>query len=152
MAQTLNIFLQTEHLGRRMSWTRPANRVSLRFGVIYITGFGMRAWVFICAGLALAFAGAVSTPAQMVTSMSRVPKSPASSTSPGGQDICKRRLTDRFLGQKYNSAVRSQLSRAVMHDRIRLVRAGEAVTPDYRPDRLNLIVDRQETIMAIRCG
>jgi len=39
-----------------------------------------------------------------------------------------------------------------MHDRIRLVYAGVAVTSDYRPDRLNLIVDRQQTIMAIRCG
>ena len=112
----------------------------------------MRTRVIICAGAMLTIAGAVSALAQSTVAMSRAPKSPASSGSPGGQDDCKRRLTDRFVGQRFSPAVRSQLTRTVMHDRIRLVYAGVAVTSDYRPDRLNLIVDRQQTIMAIRCG
>ena len=112
----------------------------------------MRTRVIICAGAMLAVAGAVCAQAQSIVAMSRAPKTPATSASPGGQDNCKRRLTDRFLGQRYGPAVRSQLTRAVIHDRIRLVHAGVPVTPDYRPDRLNLIIDRQQTIMAIRCG
>lgn len=112
----------------------------------------MRTRVIICAGAMLAIAGTVSAHAQISAAMSRAPRTPASTNSPGGHDDCKKRLTDRFLGQKYDPALRSQLSRAVMHDHIRLIMAGVAVTPDYRADRLNLIVDRQQTIVAIRCG
>ena len=112
----------------------------------------MRTWMVISAGAVLAIAGTASAHAQITPAMSRAPQTPASTDSPGRHDDCKKRLTDRFLGRKYDPALRSQLSRAVMHDRIRLIVAGVAVTPDYRPDRLNLIVDRQQTIMAIRCG
>ncbi|WP_225207203.1 I78 family peptidase inhibitor [Novosphingobium huizhouense] len=35
---------------------------------------------------------------------------------------------------------------------VRWVRPGAAVTPDYRAERLNLILDEDERIAALRCG
>lgn len=57
-----------------------------------------------------------------------------------------------FIGKPESEQVRSAVLDAVGHRLVRWVHPGQAVTMDYQPGRLNVIVDDHGMIAATRCG
>lgn len=58
----------------------------------------------------------------------------------------------RYVGAVSATSIRASVGTAVGHDRIRWIKPGTAVTQDYRPDRLNIILDDAGRVMTMRCG
>ncbi|HQS95313.1 I78 family peptidase inhibitor [Novosphingobium sp. 17-62-19] len=85
--------------------------------------------------------------------LAQPPASPtATSSAASAPDTCNMRQAKRFTGIVYKRQVHEDLARAILHNRIRLIRPGSVITQDMRPDRINLILDDAGKIMTIRCG
>jgi len=56
------------------------------------------------------------------------------------------------IGEPFNEANVSQLQSDSGAHRVRVLRPGEMATMDHRPDRLNIHLDDQDDIQALRCG
>jgi Peptidase inhibitor I78 family len=56
-----------------------------------------------------------------------------------------------LVGQKDSPALRQDVARRTGHDRIRWIGAGEAVTDDLRPDRLNIEFDTARRVAVTDC-
>ncbi|WP_409233823.1 I78 family peptidase inhibitor [Novosphingobium sp. MMS21-SN21R] len=65
---------------------------------------------------------------------------------------CGASAVSRFIGASAASGVRAAIASSVGHDRIRWIKPGVAVTQDYRPDRLNVIVGSSGRVVTMRCG
>jgi|GEM_PF-530921 hypothetical protein len=57
-----------------------------------------------------------------------------------------------FMNQAESNETRAAVAAAVGHRPIRWIHPGDAVTMDYQPGRLNIIVDEQGHIASTRCG
>jgi hypothetical protein len=57
-----------------------------------------------------------------------------------------------YVNQLPSSEAMSRIRAAVGHDRIRTIRPGDAVTMDFRPDRLNIEIGEDGRIKLFRCG
>lgn len=57
-----------------------------------------------------------------------------------------------FVGQPYSETLQSEARAATKSDAVRVIRPGQAVTMDYRIDRLNIELDADDKVAAIRCG
>lgn len=65
---------------------------------------------------------------------------------PSGElGVCPAPAFQDFVGQKYAHT-------AFDWRMLRIIRPGDAVTKDYRPDRLNVDLDENEVITRIWCG
>lgn len=67
------------------------------------------------------------------------------------EDACGASKLGRFLGAEANRVTR-EIASIVGERNIRVIRPGDAVTMDYRPDRLNVELSEQGTITRLRCG
>lgn len=67
-------------------------------------------------------------------------------------DTCGLRMAARYSGTSATPKVREALVASVAHNRVRWIRPGTAITQDYRPDRLNIILDEDGRVMTMRCG
>lgn len=99
----------------------------------------------------------IGMPVQGLSAMSGadLARPPASTATPNpapARDTCNLRQARRFTGVAYKQQVHEDLARAILHNRIRLIRPGAVITQDMRPDRINLILDDAGKIMTIRCG
>ena len=63
------------------------------------------------------------------------------------EDTCGGAELQGLVGQPVTA-----LERVLILREIRLIRPGDAVTMDFRPDRLNVYIDESERIGEIRCG
>lgn len=68
------------------------------------------------------------------------------------QDACNAGRAAPFFGKHETAKLHEELQSVVGHDRIRWIHPGQVVTQDYRPDRLNIIVDEDRLIDSARCG
>ncbi|TFH85847.1 hypothetical protein EQG41_15595 [Billgrantia azerbaijanica] len=69
-----------------------------------------------------------------------------------GDDPCGAgRVQDR-VGRAYSEALGEALRRESGAGALRVMRPGEAHTLEYRAERLNVHLDEDEVITAIRCG
>ncbi|MBA4354930.1 MAG: hypothetical protein C0409_09575 [Novosphingobium sp.] len=84
--------------------------------------------------------------------MSRRPSAPKPAAPVKDADLCGMQNVSRYVGVNAAAPVRSAVATAVGHDRIRWIKPGSAVTQDYRPDRLNVILDDAGRVMTMRCG
>lgn len=67
--------------------------------------------------------------------------------------VCNPDAAMQFVGQQANAAnVEAARAAAVPTGTVRVIAPGQAVTMDYRPDRLNIEVDDQRVILKLRCG
>lgn len=67
-------------------------------------------------------------------------------------DACgAERVQDR-IGRAYDAALGEAIRAESGAASMRVVRPGEAVTLDYRPDRLNVRLDEDDVIAEIACG
>ena len=58
----------------------------------------------------------------------------------------------RFAGVRFHDVRREAIERATNSRLSRVLRPGDAATMDFRPDRLNIMVDDDGQITGLRCG
>lgn len=66
---------------------------------------------------------------------------------PPEQDQCAAGQYAELVGQDATA-----LERVLILGQVRVIRHGTAVTMDYRPERINFVIDPANTIESIRCG
>ena len=72
----------------------------------------------------------------------------ADSSSDCGADKAK-----AFIGRQDRPTTRADLAKLIGHDRIRWLGPDDAMTMDFSPERLNVMLDAQKrTITGVRCG
>ena len=87
----------------------------------------------------------VATPASAPSSSE---SAMADSSSECGADRAK-----SFIGRQDRPTTRADLAKLVGHDRIRWLGPDDAMTMDFSPERLNVMLDAQKrTITGVRCG
>ncbi|MEL7181635.1 MAG: I78 family peptidase inhibitor [Pseudomonadota bacterium] len=63
------------------------------------------------------------------------------------EDTCGARQFADLIGQDATS-----LERVLLLGPVRVIRPGDAVTRDFRVERINFMIDENETIRSIDCG
>lgn len=71
----------------------------------------------------------------------------ADSPPPLPMDACGAAALQRLVGQDARV-----LQTMRFGQQVRILRPGDPATKDYRPDRLNILIDAQERISRIDCG
>ena len=66
---------------------------------------------------------------------------------PTAQDTCNAAQYADLIGQRATA-----LERVLLLGKVRVIRPGDAVTKDYRIDRINFQIGPDERIQAITCG
>lgn len=74
---------------------------------------------------------------------------PAGTGSPGE---CRAEPAQQYVGRKADTQVVEAAKAASTARQVRVIGPDDAVTLDYRPDRLNIRVDADRTIVSIACG
>jgi hypothetical protein len=73
--------------------------------------------------------------------------------SPSGEVAeCSALPAQDLVGRQHSDALGKQALKRTGTAVIRLIRPGQAVTMDYRTDRLNIEIDEREKIIRITCG
>ena len=102
-----------------------------------------------------------SAPATMATTNAKVepvpgnPARPAPSPAgqPAGSGSCGADKAAAFIGRQDRPTTRADLVKAVGHDRIRWLGPDDAMTMDFSPERLNVLLDAQKRLITgVRCG
>lgn len=75
---------------------------------------------------------------------------PATSEPPA--DDCGADKIKTYLRQLPTTEVIDRIRAAIGHERIRTIKPGDAVTMDFRPDRLNIEIGEDGRIKLLRCG
>ncbi|OZI23903.1 hypothetical protein CAL26_10855 [Bordetella genomosp. 9] len=68
-----------------------------------------------------------------------------------GQD-CDAQPVQNLIGTKLTSSVEAQIRQASKAGKTRVLKPGEVMTMEYDPKRINLILDQQGALTALRCG
>lgn len=96
------------------------------------------------------------TPAPAVTpvpSPTTQPAPPSESAKPEpAADECGASKLGSYLGPAAAADTMAKIRQTIGHDRIRTINPGDAVTMDFRPDRLNVEVGDDDRIKRLRCG
>jgi len=104
-------------------------------------------------GAAISCAALLSlAPAKAASDMAQRPTAPKPASPGKSGDSCGAQMNTQHLRATATPAVRAAIVSAIGHDRIRWIKPGAALTSDYRPDRLNIILDEAGTILTMRCG
>ena len=74
------------------------------------------------------------------------------SHGPGETGTCNANWAQPLVGRSASTEVGVEAVRLSGARGIRWIRPGDAVTMDYRPDRLNIELDANNRVAAIRCG
>lgn len=75
------------------------------------------------------------------------PEAPANPDAP----TCSADKLGEFVGQSPSDAVMSRIKAIIGDKTIRTIRPGQAVTMDFRPDRLNIEIGEDGLIKSLRC-
>lgn len=78
--------------------------------------------------------------------------SPAFSPPPPADDQCGAAPLARYAGAVATDGVRATIAAAAGERRVRYIAPGDAVTHDYRIDRLNVELGEDGRIVRLRCG
>lgn len=87
------------------------------------------------------------------TDSSQTPSSgaPGPATMPGGPD-CNAQPVQNLVGQKYSDSVGNDALRRSNSGSMRLLKPGQVMTMEYNARRLNIILEADGSISALRCG
>ena len=72
--------------------------------------------------------------------------------SPGESGACSAESLDNLVGREASSALGADALRRSGARQLRWIRPGDAVTMDYRPDRLNVRLDANGRVESFNCG
>lgn len=103
------------------------------------------AWIALAAGLALTACSAIGN--GMPDSGNALDTPRFDDARPVGDDSCGAEARSYLIGQPVSEVDLDTLARTV-----RVIRPGDAVTMDHRPDRLNLDLDDNGVILRPWCG
>lgn len=82
-------------------------------------------------------------------------QSTAETGQQGGSDAlqrCDATPVQRWVGREMTATAEAEILKASRAEVARLVRPGEAVTMDYRADRINLELDQSGSLVRAYCG
>ncbi|ANY16433.1 I78 family peptidase inhibitor [Bordetella pseudohinzii] len=88
---------------------------------------------------------------QRAASSSSAPASPSGSMLPSGKS-CDAQPAQNLVGQAFSESVGADVRGRTGSDSVRVLKPGQVMTLEYNPARVNVIVDGQGKISAIRCG
>ncbi len=71
---------------------------------------------------------------------------------PRGPCVVDETVRMRFAGMKFRERMRPEIERATNSATSRVLRSDDAATMDFRPDRLNILLDDGRQIDGLRCG
>ena len=79
---------------------------------------------------------------------------PLPAPAPGGGlvEACDGSSSQSLIGQVGNASVAEEARRRSGATVVRFLRPGQIVTMEYRADRLNIVLDQNGRVEAIRCG
>jgi len=101
----------------------------------------------------LLFASACTMPASEPPAPAAKPASaPAPQTAEAPAGRCDAAAAERFVGQPYTDALGEDARQASGANTLRRIEPGQAVTLDFREDRLNIELDANSTVTRVRCG
>jgi hypothetical protein len=69
-----------------------------------------------------------------------------------GSRGCDAQPVQKMIGTRLTSSVENQIKQESSSTRIRVLKPGEVMTMEYDPQRINLILDQQGALTALRCG
>ncbi|MDA9207746.1 I78 family peptidase inhibitor [Octadecabacter sp.] len=75
------------------------------------------------------------------------PPPPANPIPPAGQDTCNAVQYADLVGQDATA-----LERILIMGQVRVIRPGQPVTLDFRPNRINFNINAKNEVASIRCG
>lgn len=104
--------------------------------------------VLLVAGLtACASSGTQNTSSDTVTSS-------GSGTPPSSTNFtdCDAQSVQNMVGRQYSESLDSQLKSGANASQLRVLKPGQVMTMEYNPSRLNVIVEGDGSISALRCG
>jgi hypothetical protein len=77
----------------------------------------------------------------------------AQPSNQGGLDApCRVAAAHYILGETYSDTLARRARRRARAREVRKIEPGGVYTMDFRPDRLNIEVDRNDRVRAVRCG
>ncbi|AKQ55401.1 I78 family peptidase inhibitor [Bordetella hinzii] len=100
------------------------------------------------AGLAGCAANKSAAPSASAPS---APASASGSMLPGGKS-CDAQPAQNLVGQAFSDSVGADVRSRSGSDSVRVLKPGQVMTLEYNPARVNIIIDGQGRISAIRCG
>jgi hypothetical protein len=65
---------------------------------------------------------------------------------------CDAQPVQKMIGTKLTGSVEDQIKQASSSSKTRVLKPGEVMTMEYDPHRINLILDGQGALTALRCG
>lgn len=84
------------------------------------------------------------------------PPPPTVATNNAGEEqataACDLEVIEDAIGKPFDETTESQLQSDSDAHQVRVLRPGDMATMDHRPDRLNIHLDDQDNIEALRCG
>lgn len=83
------------------------------------------------------------------------PPPPTVATNSAGEEqaaACDLEVIQDAIGEPFDETAVSRLQSDSGAHQVRVLRPGEMATMDHRPDRLNIHLDDQDNIEALRCG
>ncbi len=69
-----------------------------------------------------------------------------------GSGLCRTDGLNDLIGRAATSELGAEAMRRSGAERLRWIRPGDAVTMDYREDRLNVNLDSQNRVESLNCG
>ena len=86
-------------------------------------------------------------------SESAMTESPTPNPTDAAISGCGADKAKAFIGRQDRPTTRADLAKLVGHDRIRWLGPDDAMTMDFSPERLNVLLDAQKrTITGVKCG
>lgn len=73
-------------------------------------------------------------------------------TAGEGETMCDASKAESLIGRTATAELGAEALRLTGARGLRWIQPGQAVTMDYRPDRLNIELDGQNRVVKIRCG
>jgi hypothetical protein len=74
------------------------------------------------------------------------------SPDPGNREVCDADLAQDAVGQKVTPSLVEEYRKKARAKQARALRPRDVITMEYNPQRLNLRVDEQDTVISVNCS
>lgn len=74
------------------------------------------------------------------------------SSIPDMSTTCDAQPVQKHVGQPYSESLDSDLQSDANAEQLRVLKPGQVMTMEYNPARLNVIIEQDGSISALRCG